>query len=85
VGHWRYASGTAKIGPIDLRCVFPIFLWFFSPTLIMFVLAILGILFFVGISLFGYSLPIFYRSIRHRLRGNVIDSEGWLYWRRYRK
>jgi hypothetical protein len=47
-------------------------------------LALSAIIFFIAISFFGYPLVIFIRWLRHKIRGNVLDPEGWLYWRRYR-
>ena len=83
--HWRYAGDTPTVMGVDLKCLFPMLFWAFDPfSLTAFLLALSAVIFFIVLSFFGFPLVVFLRWFRHKIRGKVVEPEGWLYWRRYR-
>lgn len=82
--HWRNAADPLTIIGVDIRCLCPIFIWLYFPGWITFGIALTASIFFIVLSVRGTSLIVFLRWLRHRIRGKVLDPEGWLIWRRYR-
>lgn len=80
---WRDSSLNPRILGVDARAYFPLLCWLFYPRKWTFIAAVAAIAFFVLIEKKGYTLPVFLRFLRHKLRGNVIPARAWWYQRRF--
>lgn len=80
---WRDAGKLPRILGMDARAVFPIFFWLLHMRLWTLYLALASVVFFAGLEKFGYTLPVFLRLVRHKLRGNVCYARPWWFRRRF--
>lgn len=79
--HWRYASTTPTLIGIDLKAYIPFVASLFTQKsdLILGSLVILGI--FGVLGKLGIGVDVAIRKIRHYVRGKILPSKDFIYWK----
>ncbi|GIK74407.1 MAG: phosphoesterase [Chloroflexota bacterium] len=83
MNEWRNAGKTPRILGIDARAIFPIAFWLLHMRTWTFILAMIGIAIFAVLERFGYTVPVFLRFIKHKLRGRTLHARPWWVRRRF--
>ncbi len=77
--HWRDSARSARFFMVDARAAFPIFLFLMHIRLWTGLMVLASALFFGILEHFGYTVPVFFRTLRTFLAGNIKISKPW--WR----
>lgn len=80
---WRNAAKMPRVLGIDIRGVFPVAFFMLHPRTWTFVLAVVSIVALATLERFGFTVPVFLRWLRHRLRGPVCYARPWWIRRRF--
>jgi len=81
--YWRDAGKNPRILGVDARAYFPLLAWLFYPRKWTFAVAVGFIIFFLVIEKRGFTLPVFLRFLRHKLRGALVPARTWWHHRRF--
>lgn len=76
-GHWRDSARKVRFFGIDARISFLLFFFLIHIKLWTFILSLSGIIFFVLIERFGFSLIVFLRVCRGLLAGSRKLALPW--------
>jgi intracellular multiplication protein IcmT len=77
--HWRDSARSARFFMMDARAVFPFVLFLMHIKWWTFWVAVVGMLFFIAIEKYGFTVPIFLRWLRTSMVGAHKPSRPW--WR----
>ncbi|WP_367606370.1 IcmT/TraK family protein [Legionella sp. W05-934-2] len=77
--HWRDSARSARFFMVDARAAFPIFIFLMHIRIWTGVLVIVSALFFGFIEHYGFTVPVFLRSIRSLIAGRTRSANPW--WR----
>ena len=77
--HWRDSARSARFFVVDARAAFPIFLFLMHIRIWTAVLVLVSAVFFGIIEHYGFTVPVFLRTVRSFLAGNLKSSQPW--WR----
>jgi intracellular multiplication protein IcmT len=84
INHGRGAAQWPHILTIDIRAFVPLLATLLIHAMWMVYLSVASVLFFLVLQRFGFTLPVFFRWIRHRMSGSVRRARSLWYWRRFR-
>jgi intracellular multiplication protein IcmT len=77
--HWRDSARSPRFFLVDARAAFPIFLLFMHFRTWTVILAVVSIIFFGVLEHYGFTVPVFLRSIKTFIAGKVKSAQPW--WR----
>ena len=77
--HWRDSARTPRFFIVDARAAFPIFLFLMHIRIWTGCLVLVSLVFFGVIEKFGYTLPVFVRTLRLFFAGPIKSAQPW--WR----
>ncbi|OGV27597.1 MAG: phosphoesterase [Legionellales bacterium RIFCSPHIGHO2_12_FULL_37_14] len=79
--HWRDSARSARFFMIDARAAFPLFLFLMHLRTWTGIIVLVSAIFFGVIEHFGFTVPIFLRSVVSTISGKIKSSQPW--WRGY--
>lgn len=86
--HRRNATSPAELLGVDLRAYGAVLLvpmgWPIFGFWVTVAIAVTVIVLFAVASKFGMTVGVLYLKVRHKLRGNSLDCEGYFYWKEFR-
>ena len=68
---WQDTALRLQLGPFDASVLIPLVLWFYHWRWWTFYTALGGVVFFIGLNMYGLTPVTFWRSLRCRLLGRV--------------
>jgi intracellular multiplication protein IcmT len=77
--HWRDSSRSVRFFFVDYRALFPLLILIFVPRLWTFVVAAVGIGFFMILERYGFTVNVFLRLTRGFFGGPFKISRPWWY------
>ncbi len=75
--HWRDSARVARFFMVDARAVFPVFIFLMHIRIWTGVLVLVSAVFFGILEHYGYTLPVFFRSVRLFFAGPVKTVQSW--------
>lgn len=75
--HWRDSARVTRFFIVDARAVFPIFLFLMHIRVWTGILVLVSAVFFVILEHYGFTLPVFFRSVRLFFAGPVKTVQSW--------
>jgi intracellular multiplication protein IcmT len=83
MNEWRNAAKSPRLLGVDIRATFPIALFMLHPRYWTAGVAVVLILALVILERFGFTVPVFLRWVRHKLRGPICHARPWWIRRRF--
>lgn len=74
---WRDSARSSRFFIVDARAAFPIFLFLMHIRIWTGVLVIVSAIFFGILEHYGFTVPVFCRSIRTFLAGPIKSTHPW--------
>jgi intracellular multiplication protein IcmT len=78
--HWRDSARSARFFLVDARAAFPLLLFLLHIRWWTFGVAVFAIVFFAIIEHYGFTVPVFLRTVRSFLAGSRKVATPW--WKR---
>lgn len=75
--HWRDSARNARFFLVDARAAFPLFLFLMNIHIWTAIVALASTIFFGIVEYFGFTIPVFLRTIRSALSGSIKSSQPW--------
>lgn len=75
--HWRDSARSARFFMVDARAAFPIFIFLMHIRIWTAAIVVVSAVFFAFIEHYGFTVPVFFRSVRSFLAGSVRTSQPW--------
>ena len=77
--HWRDSARSARFFVVDARAAFPLLLFLLHIRWWTFAIAVISIVFFAILEHYGFTVPVFLRTVRTFLAGPRKIAIPW--WR----
>jgi intracellular multiplication protein IcmT len=77
--HWRDSARSARFFVVDARAAFPLLLFLLHIAWWTFAIAVISMIFFAVLEHYGFTLPVFLRTVRTFLAGPRKIAIPW--WR----
>ena len=75
--HWRDSARSARFFMVDARAAFPIFLFLMHIRIWTGILVIVSAIFFGILEHYGFTVPVFLRTIRDFFAGPIKYNKYW--------